>query len=193
MIWFTADTHFGHANIIRHCRRPFASVEEMDEALLQNINECVKPGDMLYHLGDFAFRGGQPAEYRKRIKCRRLLLIMGNHDPQGASGYPKANFAALFSEVHLLLRIKVPVAGGPQRIVLCHYAMRTWDGAHRGTWHVYAHSHGSLPDDPKALSWDVGVDTNGFRPLSLDDLAAIMSRKHFRPVDDRQPELDADL
>ncbi|MBL8880695.1 MAG: hypothetical protein JNG88_16400 [Phycisphaerales bacterium] len=56
MIWFTADTHFGHANIIKHCRRPFASVEEMDETLLRNINARVGRSDTLYHLGDFALR-----------------------------------------------------------------------------------------------------------------------------------------
>jgi len=183
MIWFTTDTHFGHANIIRHCRRPFASVEEMDATLLRNINDRVKPGDTLYHLGDFAFRTGRPDAYREKIKCRRLILIMGNHDPHTAAGYPKADFAALFSEVHLLLRVKLPVAGKPQLIVLCHYAMRIWDRAHYGAWHLFGHSHGTLPDDPNARSWDVGVDTNDFKPLSLDDIAAIMARKRFAPAD----------
>ena len=193
MIWFTADTHFGRADIIRYCHRPFASVEEMDETLLRNINDRVKPGDTLYHLGDFAFRNGRPAIYRDQIKCRRLILIMGNHDPHIAAGYPKAAFAALFSEVHLLLGVKVPVAGKPQLIMLCHYAMRIWDRAHYGAWHLFGHSHGTLPDDPNARSWDVGVDANGFKPVSLDEVAAIMARKRFRPVDQHQSRSDPDL
>ena len=53
MVWFTADFHLGHSNIIRYCERPFASAAEMDEEILVRMNECVKPDDELYFLGDF--------------------------------------------------------------------------------------------------------------------------------------------
>lgn len=191
--WFTADTHFGHANIIRHCRRPFSSVAEMDEELLRRINDRVAPEDWLYHLGDFSFRGGDPAAYRARIRCRNVVLILGNHDPQTMSGTVRPEFAALFREVHSLLRIKVPVSGTSQLIVLCHYAMKVWDRAHYGTWHLFGHSHGSLPDESAARSWDVGVDGNGYAPLSVDEVAAIMAKKSFKPVDshrERTPHLE---
>ncbi|MCA9282233.1 MAG: metallophosphoesterase, partial [Phycisphaerales bacterium] len=85
-IYFTADTHFGHANIIKHSRRPFASVEEMDAAIIDDINSLVAPHDWLYHLGDFSFRGGNPAAYRARIRCRNMVLVLGNHDPIYADG-----------------------------------------------------------------------------------------------------------
>lgn len=52
MIYFTADTHFGHCNVIRFCDRPFASAEEMDEAMIQNWNERVTGNDTVYILGD---------------------------------------------------------------------------------------------------------------------------------------------
>jgi calcineurin-like phosphoesterase family protein len=52
-VWFTSDFHFGHANIIRYCDRPFSSVAEMDEAILDRLNSCVKTMDHLYFLGDF--------------------------------------------------------------------------------------------------------------------------------------------
>lgn len=55
--WFTADTHFGHSNIITHCSRPFASVDEMDRCLTANWNAVVQPDDDVYVVGDFAFRG----------------------------------------------------------------------------------------------------------------------------------------
>lgn len=186
-VWFTADTHFGHANIIRHCRRPFASVEAMDEELVGRINERVAPDDILYHLGDFSFRSGDPAVYRSRIRCRNIVLLLGNHDPQTLNGSVRPEFASLFREVHSLLRIKVLVAGVPQLIVLCHYALRVWDRAHYGSWHLFGHSHGGLADDPCARSWDVGVDNNHFAPISLDDLAAIMAKKTFTPVDHHRP------
>lgn len=187
-IWFTADTHFGHANIIRYSRRPFSSVEEMDSTFIERINERVAADDILYHLGDFAIRETEAPVYRAKIRCRRIVLILGNHDPQTLSGEVRPAFAQLFLETHSLLRIKVQVANQPQLIVLCHYAMRIWDRAHYGSWHLFGHSHGGLADDPHARSWDVGVDNNGYAPMSLEEVAAIMARKTFQPVDHHTPE-----
>ena len=62
MIYFTADHHFGHANIIRHCARPFQSVGEMDRALLDNWNARIKPQDTVYILGDLFFRNAVSVE-----------------------------------------------------------------------------------------------------------------------------------
>ncbi len=150
---------------------------------MRRINDRVAPEDWLYHLGDFSFRGGDPAAYRARIQCRNIVLILGNHDPQTLKGTVRPEFVTLFREVHSLLRVKVPIARTPQLIILCHYAMKVWDRAHYGTWHLYGHSHGSLPDDPAARSWDVGVDANEYAPLSVDEVAAIMAKKSFKPVD----------
>ena len=79
-IWFTADLHLGHANIIRYCSRPFEGAAEMDATLLGAINHSVQPGDTLWILGDFSCRGRSPAHYREQINCRDVRLILGNHD-----------------------------------------------------------------------------------------------------------------
>lgn len=181
--WFTADTHFGHANIIRYCQRPFPSIEAMDDALIEAINERVAPDDTLYHLGDFAYRTPDPTAYRRRIRCRTIHLILGNHDPQSSEGAVDPAFAANFTSVHSLLRIRLPIAGMRRPIVLCHYAMRVWDASHHGAWHLFGHSHGTLPDDPNARSWDVGVDCNGYAPVSVERLEEIMAGKKFVAVD----------
>ncbi len=188
-LFFTADTHFGHANIIKHCRRPFADARTMDAAIIDRINTVVGPDDWLSHLGDFSFRGGDPGAYRARIRCKNIVLVLGNHDPCLADGTAKPGFAALFRSVHSLLNVNFQVDGRPQICVLCHYAMRVWDRCHHGTWHLYGHSHGSLPDDPHALSWDVGVDVNDFSPLSVPQVAEIMSKKRFAPVDHHRPTI----
>src|SRR6188508_996794 len=99
-VWFTDDTHFGHGNIIKYCRRPFMSPEESaavrhdprlrlseatvkrhDEALLEAINVRVAAEDTLWVVGDFC-RGGraEAARHRDRIRCRDVRLVWGNHD-----------------------------------------------------------------------------------------------------------------
>ncbi|MFK5004710.1 hypothetical protein ACI4AP_29375, partial [Klebsiella pneumoniae] len=70
-----------------------------------------------------------------------------------------------------------------QRIVLCHYAMEVWNKSHHQAWHLYGHSHGSLPDNPNAKKFDVGVDCHNYTPLSYQDVKNIMARKNFKPFD----------
>ncbi len=185
-LWITSDTHFGHQNIIKYCKRPFAGINDMDEAMIRNINEKVQPNDVLYHLGDWSFNrlsDRSPAYYRNRIKCKNIHLIMGNHDPHNRDGSPKSWFADLFSSVRDLLKIRVDIDGRRQEIVLCHYAMRIWNKSHHGVWHLYGHSHGTCPDDPHALSFDIGVDCCDFQPLSPMQISARMAKKKWKAFD----------
>ena len=77
--YFTSDTHFGHANIIKFCNRPFKNVEEMNQKLIENWNSVVGPNDLVFHLGDFAF-GGQPLwRYIREQLNGNIILIKGNH------------------------------------------------------------------------------------------------------------------
>jgi calcineurin-like phosphoesterase family protein len=55
--------------------------------------------------------------------------------------------------------------------------MKVWPHHSRGTWQLYGHSHGNLPDDPLSLSMDVGVDSHDFRPWHFDEIQAIMKTK----------------
>jgi len=154
MIFFTSDTHFGHANIIRHCVRPFENVTTMDEALIKNWNACVSKVDTIYHLGDFVWRKDRVDYYKSRLNGK-LILLKGSHD-RGV-------------DLPQILEIKVE----GQIIVLCHYAMRTWPRSHYGSWHLFGHSHGRLNDNV-GLSMDVGVDTNAFLPHSFDAVKIYM-------------------
>lgn len=166
MIWFTSDTHFGHENIIRFCNRPYESLEEMDDTLLENINSLVKPHDTLYHLGDFAFNSHK--QYRERIECKNVHLVLGNHDKQKRQVYE-----ALFSTVKNLSFVNWQC----ERIILCHYAMRRWNGSHYGSWHLYGHSHGTLPGHGK--SFDVGVDPNNYKPVSFDQVKELIEQQRY--------------
>lgn len=183
MIWFTSDTHFGHANIIKYSNRPFwkasdgftldsgldPDVHLMNKTLIDNINELVKQDDVLWHLGDFSFRDHR--SYRERINCRNINLILGNHDKLHDNDYK------LFSSVQHFRELKVE----GRLLVLCHYGMRVWNKSHHGSIHLYAHSHGSLP--PQGRSMDVGVDCWKYKPLSLDFIIKHMDNIPVHNVD----------
>lgn len=98
MIWFTADTHFGHSAIVRHSHRPFTTLKEHDDALVNNWNACVRPGDTVYHCGDFAWHDA--AGYRKRLNGQ-IHLVLGNHDRL------KAPDRTLFCSISDLKKVKV--------------------------------------------------------------------------------------
>lgn len=164
-IWFTSDTHFNHAGIVRGTSnwegkrgtRDFDTLEEHDEALIRAINSVVKPDDELYHLGDFSFGSysngdnyNNVRKFREKINCKNVHLITGNHDDEIIK-HPELQ--ALFSSVTSRLELKVTaqypskaqgIKALKQHISLCHYAFRVWNLSHHGSWHLYGHSHGTL-------------------------------------------------
>lgn len=172
-VFFTSDTHFSHFNIIRYSNRPFKTAEEMDEKLILNWNAKVKPGDDVYHLGDFAFGNTESAKKIKRRLNGNIHLIKGNHEK------PALGMIGEFVWVKDVAEVKVE----GQSIFLSHYAHRVWNKSHHGTYHLYGHSHGSLPDDPNSLSFDCGVDCHNYAPLSFSEVKAIMAKKTFKPID----------
>lgn len=172
-IWFTADLHLGHANIIKYTSRPFKSADEMDAILINNWNSKIMPDDQVYFLGDFCFGTVDRAkQYIDRLNGN-IAFIEGNHDK------PVKPWRHLFSPYTKYMEITVE----DTPITLCHYALRTWNRSHRGAYSLYGHSHGSLPDDPNALSFDCGVDTHNFFPYSWKEVKARMTLKQWKPVD----------
>ena len=181
VVWFTSDLHFGHKNVIEYAKRPFANVDEMNATMISNWNARVQPEDTVYIVGDFALCNPNKAKALLKELNGSKRLVRGNHDK-----WVKDSDVQVFDWVKDLHTVKVedPDAhGGVQRIVLCHYAMRVWDQRHRGAWHLYGHSHGSLPDDKKSKSFDIGVDNHGFKPLSYDEVKALMADRGNDPVD----------
>lgn len=157
-IFFTSDTHFGHKNIIHHCARPFGSVEEMDDKLIENWNARVRPDDDVWHLGDFCFRNAKNAEtYLLRLNGRKHL-VWGNHDPDKVRTLPHWASSQPYAEIKI----------NRQRIVLFHYAMRVWNQSHRGSIQLFGHSHGNLNGTHRSL--DVGCDCWNYRPVAFGEI-----------------------
>jgi len=173
--WFTADTHFGHANIIKYCNRPFKEESEMNKVIIANWNSVVNKNDLVYHLGDFCF-GNKDYYFNAFFEQLngKIILIKGNHDKLSAKNRDK--FFA-YSDSYR----EIEVNG--QDITLCHYSMRVWNKSHRGSWHLYGHSHGSLADDPNSLSFDCGVDCHNYTPINFEQVKEIMSKKVWKPID----------
>jgi len=177
VVYFTADTHFYHENIITYCKRPFKNVEEMNEAIIANWNSVVRPVDCVYVIGDFIF--GSPQKQVKRLVeiIKRLngyiFLIKGSHDRLEL--YTPSILGDDAERFHIFEDRLVTLSIDNQEIVLCHYAMRVWPKSHYGAWHLYGHSHGRLGEWGKSL--DVGVDCWSFRPLSFFDIKSIMKGK----------------
>ena len=119
MIYFTSDLHLGHANIIRHCNRPFSSVEKMDETLIRNWAKRVKANDTVYVLGDLMFRNQKsPEEYLSRLKGKKHLII-GNHDKDWIK---KCKLEDFFESVNGLDYF----SDGQHQMTLCHFPMMSW-------------------------------------------------------------------
>jgi len=176
-IFFTADTHFGHANIIKYCSRPYKTVYDMNVDLIDRWNSKVKKEDIVYHLGDFAFM--QPDDIvslRKQLNGT-IHLIYGNHDKN------VINTKGIFESIQPRKELYINCDDEKLYFVLDHYAMRVWNKSHHGAIHLYGHSHGTLVDDPSSRSMDVGVDTNNYFPYALSDVLLHMYKKVYKPVD----------
>ncbi len=159
--FFTADTHFGHGGARALFRRPFGSTADMDAAMEANWNAVVAPGDEVWHLGDFAL-GPKPAAQAAllgRLHGRKHL-ILGNNDAAATAALPGWNSVSAYAELMM----------DGRRVVLCHYAFRSWRDMARGAVNLHGHSHGRLP--PLLRQFDVGVDVWDFRPVTLDALLA---------------------
>ena len=170
-VWFTADTHFGHKNIIRFCQRPFVDVEEMNRVLIENWNGIVGEDDLVFHLGDFSVGGA--AEWTSLLDNLngRIILILGNHDMNNVS----QGFMHRFLDVKTQMLISI----GKQRIYLNHYPFLCYGGVYRNTWQLFGHVHTSpyrTGQDSSRLDhlfptqYDVGVDNNNFTPVSFEQV-----------------------
>lgn len=170
--FFTADQHFGHANIIKYCNRPFANVYEMNDYLIKIWNETVTKNDRVYHLGDFALTNNEylVREYIEQLNFKEIFWILGNHDPKKAIRAYR-DYGEVVEQKHIKL-------DGYPPITLNHFPMLSWPKSSYGAWQLFGHHHGTLTghqQDPdlkirQDQQIDVGVDTNEYRPYSIEEI-----------------------
>lgn len=189
-IWFTSDSHYSHTNIAgskvstwKSGYRNFESVDLMNNTIVDNINSVIQSNDILYHLGDWSFGGKDKVkEFRDRLNVKTIHLIFGNHDH-----HIRKN-----NDLKRLFTTAQEVYSGKIRnryFHLSHYSHLTWPYSDNKSIQLFAHSHGSLPDNPNLLSMDVGIDTclfghKKYFPYHYDEIISIMDNyKTYKPVD----------
>lgn len=189
--WFTADTHFGHDRLIELDRTRFGSIREHDDFLVDRWNSVVAPGDVVYHLGDVAWRMPALDEHVRRLNGRKVL-IAGNHDLCWTNRSTARNVrrarrmvgryvAAGFDEVISSGRMVAVMAGHP--VMLSHLPA---DGDHAGMDRyadrrpaadglpvVCGHVHGEWRTFGRQVN--VGVDVWGFAPVHVDDVVDVLT------------------
>ena len=171
MIYYTADLHFGHTNVIKHCARPFRDADAMDSALISNWNDRVRKSDTIYIVGDLFYRNRRSVlDYLAHLPGHKHL-ILGNHD---CSWIKKTSgeWMMYFESVSNLLECR----DQGRSVVLCHYPMMTWRDSGRGAYMVYGHIHNSINASfwplirGNPLMLNAGVDVNDFQPVTLDEM-----------------------
>lgn len=177
--FFTSDTHFSHANIIRYCVRPFKDVEQMNEAIIANWNSVIGSDDIVFHLRDFCL--GNATEWTNVLNRLngKIFLIMGNHDLK----IIRQGFIQRFEHITMQMRIEI----GKRRIHLCHYPFLCFEGCRKDVWQLFGHMHtrkNSRRKDANRLKYlyptqyDVGVDNNDFTPVSFAKICTIIKSNH---------------
>ncbi len=170
-IWFTSDTHFFHANILKFVGadknpiRPFKSITEMHEVMIQNWNSVVKPQDHVWHLGDVTFYYGKGFnELMWRLNGKKRMLV-GNHDklrPQ--------NFNALAQHFEKIEYWKGFKGGN----FTCTHVPHPLDSLRDGEYNVHGHTHQNCKKDPRYIN--VCVEVRDYTPVNYDTILSEIRR-----------------
>ena len=200
-VWITSDTHYSHKNICRGVTnwrlpngdipelqtRPFETVEKMNSAIVNNINECVGQDDVLIHLGDWSFGGFETIEeFHNRLICKNIHLVLGNHDHHIDRN--RQNIRNLFTSVNWFEQFEYQ----GETLECCHYPISSWNGLRKGRIHFHGHCH--LPYNKKVTNgrrMDIGMDGSiGMMPYDLKELIKIMKKL---PIGSEMGSLDHHL
>lgn len=165
--WVISDTHFGHRNIITfkdtygNLMRPFSSIEEHDELIIQEHNKLVKPNDKVYHLGDVAIAKKSISQVG-RLNGRKILL-RGNHDI-----FKLRDYTPYFSDVRAYKMY--PTHG----VIMSHIPVHLYDSSTtRWKYNIHGHTHCNKIDDPKYIN--VCLEHTDFKPVNLDTILKELS------------------
>lgn len=166
MIYFIADTHFGHRNVICFTNRPFESVEEMDDTMISNWNKRVHQQDTIYIIGDMFYHCNYAEDILKKLHGKKHLIV-GNHDGSWLNERTRKYFQSISPFLE--------TTDGRHALTLCHYAMVSYHHDSKA-YMIHGHMHNNIYADYYPLLikrervLNAGVDINGFKPVTFEEL-----------------------
>lgn len=185
--YWISDLHFGHKNILEYCKRPWNSVDEMNEGLISNWNQIIKTEDNVFVVGDMMMGPSSAWEGILNRLNGRIHLVKGNHDHKFVKQtYVQSRMVWIKDYYEYRVQDADAENGKNQLIIMQHFAPYVWDESHKGSWALSGHSHGSLDLwHRERLSLDVGVDaeTSKYFPISYQQIKYAMSNKNINLVD----------
>lgn len=181
MKFYTSDLHLDHANMLKFEpeSRPFNTVTEMNQAIIQFWNAKVRPKDEVYILGDFCFDndGERATQFLKKLNGKKYL-IRGNHDAfLWGRNFDKDKLEN-GNNIKDLMEIDDEVDGKKVHVVMCHYPIAVWNRKHHGAYHLFGHIHSNKSDgthhpldfDLGDHAFNVGIDVRDLEPKTLKEL-----------------------
>lgn len=164
MRFWISDTHFGHANIISHCNRPFADVNEMDAAMISNWNRVVGKDDDVIHLGDFCLDYKLAKQYLSQLNGR-VILVLGNHDGS-LQQMTESGFFKVYQDFMFVLS---------GRKCFAMHRPKPLTGYNTGKWIVHGHVHDKAPKVDKSNKMiNLSVEQWGYTPVAEAELVKLM-------------------
>lgn len=134
-IFYISDWHYDHKNILAYDGRPFTSIEQMNQALIERWNSVVNPGDTVYVLGDMFWCDSEVAIPILDSLAGEIYLVKGNHDRCHIK-----QFTDKFVNVTEYMEIE----DKGRNVVLCHYPIPCFKKHFQGWYHLYGHVHNSF-------------------------------------------------
>ena len=161
-IWFMSDLHYNHVNILRlNGGRGFQNIDEMNEEIVKEIKEKVKPEDILFDLGDLIWKeSNEDIKVFKSILPKKSYKIIGNHD--NLKNYLSGAWGSTWVGFYDILDLIIKYQREDIQITLSHYPILDWNHRFRGSWNLHGHSHGNVDMvniGSGELRMDIGYDS----------------------------------
>lgn len=163
-IWFMADLHLFHSNILKHSKRSYTKISEMNKDFLEKL-AVIKEKDYLFDLGDLFWKTDptlMESIIKDNIKTSHFWKILGNHDKESLY---RGKLCKCFEGISesLDISIKIPNKDEDKVITLSldHYPKVSWNNKPRGSIMLHGHCHGNIDEfnnNSTDLRVDVGVD-----------------------------------
>lgn len=179
-IYWTSDLHFFHDNVIKFCNRPHSNVEEMNEFIIERWNSQVKPGDVVWQLGDFCFSNDKATKIHNLFKRLNgnIGCIIGNHCKEKDFHGMKQHFGGRVLYVGHYKEISV----NKQRVCMSHFPMIDHHNCKYGSWMTHGHQHSTYQVEGKVLDvgWDSAFQKLGeYRLWTFDDIKEFMDNREI--------------